>query len=136
MKKSAEQVIKRLMEAYATTDEVTLSVKLNRDIGTLRTWKSRDLVPLSVLVEAARATDYSVEWLRGDSGAAKRANKKTPADDREAFHLTEEESTLVKRYRELPDRLRAHVNDAALLAVLAYRDRAEYHEGEAAIAKL
>ena len=130
MPKSADQVIDRLMEAYATTDEVTLAVKLNRDLATLRTWRSRDMVPLSVLVEAARATDYSVEWLRGDPGARKPARQKTPADDRRQAILTEQEFELLEWYRELPQRLRKHVEDSAFLAWLAYKDRRQYHDNE------
>lgn len=130
MDTSAESVIKRLMEAYATTDEATLSVKLGRDIATIRTWRSRDMVPLSVLVDASQATDYSVEWLRGDPGAKKSARKKTPADDRKAVNLTEREADLLQRYRALPEKLRGYVEDSAFLAWLAYKDRKTYHEEE------
>lgn len=120
---SAEQVLKRLMEAYDAYDEATLSVKLNRDIATLRTWLSRDKVPLQILVEASRATDYSVDWLKGEPGAKKTATKKTPADDRAAAWLTAREADLLDRYRRLPEKLRQHIDDAALIAVLAHSDR-------------
>lgn len=125
---SAELVLKRLMEAYDAYDEETLSLKLNRDIATLRTWLSRDRVPLQILVEASRATDYSVEWLQGHAGATKSVNKRTPADDRMSSRLTKRESELLDRYRSLPEKLRDHVDDAALLATLAFGDRKAYHD--------
>lgn len=130
MDSSAESIIKRLMEAYATTDDATLAIKLGRDIATIRTWRSRDMVPLSILVDASQATDYSVEWLRGDPGAKKSARKKTPADDRKAVNLTAREADLLQRYRALPEKLRGYVEDSALLAGLAYQDRKGYHTSE------
>jgi hypothetical protein len=127
-KKSADEVIKRLMEAFDSYDDSTLALKLNRDIATLRTWRSRDVVPLTVLAEAARATDYSLEWLKGVDGAQKTGVKRTPEDDRSAALLTSNEVDLLEKYRQLPPRLRDHVEDAALLAWLAYRDRKAYHD--------
>lgn len=133
---NANETIKRLMTAYGTTDEATLCLQLQRDEGTLRTWRNRDIVPLSVLVEASRATDYSVEWLRGDASAAKPARKKTPMDDRQQEDLTNEEVWLVERYRSLPPLLRRHVESAALLAWLAYQDRQVYHLNESKLGAL
>lgn len=105
----AEGILARLMRAYDVHDENALAIQMGRDMSTVRVWKSRDAVPLPVLVEAARATGYSVEWFRGEGGAAEMASQRTPDDDASRIALSPREAQLIQRYRSTDEGGRAAV---------------------------
>ena len=100
MNAAAELSIARLMEAYGVSDEGALAMQLGRDVGTLRVWRTRDMVPKLVLIEASKATGYAVEWLRGDADALPTAA--SPVVRREGLQeavLNEREAALIANYR-------------------------------------
>lgn len=105
----AEGILARLMRAYDVHDENALAIQMGRDMSTVRVWKSRDAVPLPVLVEAARATGYSVEWFRGEGGASEMASQRTPDDDASRIALSPREAALIERYRSTDEDGRAAV---------------------------
>lgn len=109
MDSTADQTIHRLMRAFDVHDEGALAIQLGRDAHTLRVWRNRDSVPLVVLTDAAKATGYSLEWLRTGEGAATRIAARTPDDDASRVALSPREARLIERYRSTDEDGRAAV---------------------------
>lgn len=107
MGEQAEGILARLMRAYDVHDESALAIQMGRDMSTLRVWKTRDSVPLLVLTDAARATGYSLSWLRGDDDAPEREAGRTPDDDATRMALSPRELALIERYRATDEDRRA-----------------------------
>ena len=109
MGETADGTIARLMRAYDVHDENALAIQMGRDMSTLRVWRSRDAVPLPVLVQASKATGYSLAWLRGEDGAPETDAPRTPDDDATRLALSPRELQLIERYRSTDEEGRAAV---------------------------
>lgn len=91
-------VMARLMLAFKAKDERALAGLMDRNSHTIRVWRSRGAVPVSVLVAAAHATGCSLTWLQngepqGDASAS--------ANDRNAVALTPREAAFIDNFRAL-----------------------------------
>lgn len=126
MGEQAEGTIARLMRAYDVHDENALAIQMGRDMSTIRVWKSRDAVPLLVLTDAAKATGYSLAWLRGEEGAAERETPRTPDDDATRVALSPRELQLIERYRSTDEDGRSTVE---MLTVALVADPKKARQG-------
>lgn len=100
MTSRVEVAIRRLMEALGALDEEALAVQLERDLGTLRVWETRQMIPTKVILGVAQATGCSVDWLSGDPDAPKYPKRSYDAPEGSTSTvLTAREAALLANYR-------------------------------------
>lgn len=100
MTNRVDVAIQRLMEALGALDEEALAIQLQRDLGTLRVWQTRQMIPSRVLLGVAQATGCSVDWLSGDPEAPKYPQRSYEAPEGStATVLTAREAALLANYR-------------------------------------
>lgn len=59
----AASVLDRMLTAYGSKSVGELAEAMQRPLGTTKNWGSRDSIPLKYLVQAARETKRSLDWL-------------------------------------------------------------------------
>lgn len=100
MTNRVEVAIQRLKEALGALDDEALAIQLQRDVGTLRVWESRQMIPTKVILGVAQATGCSVDWLSGEPDAPKYPKRTYDAPEGStATVLNAREAALLANYR-------------------------------------